>query len=238
MATILVRVDLKEAHLSECRIHAASVWKIDTNVNTVQSNIIITDFADATIEVGSIEVAQFIHLLIYNEKIRDVIETVTSKAILILGRFTEERKQILNSLKDALKQRGYVPILFDFEPSSNRDLTETIQLLANISKFVIADLTEAKSIPQELSHIIPFLPSVPVQPIILASERRYEMYEHWESFNSVLPSFSYKDEKHLIENLETNIIHSIESWNTQKDNISILKEKIKKLENRLAQKEN
>lgn len=236
MATILVRVNVKGANLSECRVHGASVWKIDTDAATIQSNLIITDFPDSTIEVGSIEVAQFIHLLLYNEKIRDVIDTVTSKAVLILGRFTEERKRILNSLRDALKKNGYVPILFDFAPSPARDLTETIQLLANMSRFVIADLTDAKSIPQELSHIIPFFPSVPVQPIILASERKYALYEHWEGFKSVLPDFSYNDEKHLIENLEANVIHPAEAWG-KRDDISALKNEIKKLEARLAEKE-
>ncbi len=236
MATILVRVNFRGTHLSDCRVHAASVWKIETDDKTIQSNIIITDFADSTIEVGSIELAQFIHLLLYNEKIRDVINTVTSKAVLILGRFTEERKQILNSLKDALKKHGYVPILFDFAPSPNRDLTETIQLLANMSKFVIADLTDAKSIPQELSHIIPFLPSVPIQPIILATQTKYAMYEHWKPYNSVLPAFSYNDEKHLIENLKTGIIRPVEVWDKTQDNVEALKDEIKELKRKLAEK--
>jgi hypothetical protein len=32
--------------------------------------------------------------MLNNEKIRDVIDTVTSKAVLILGRFTDERKAL------------------------------------------------------------------------------------------------------------------------------------------------
>ena len=41
------------------------------------------------VTVDNIEVAQFIYLLLHNGKIRDVIDTVTSKAVLILGRFTK-----------------------------------------------------------------------------------------------------------------------------------------------------
>jgi len=36
------------------------------------------------ITIDNIEVAQFIYLLLHNEKIRDVIDTITSKAVLIL----------------------------------------------------------------------------------------------------------------------------------------------------------
>jgi hypothetical protein len=79
-------------------------------------------------------------------------------------------------------------------------------------RFVIADLTGARRIPQELSHIIPNFPSVPVQPIILASQREYGMLEHWRQFRRVLPEYPYADSKQLLENFETAVIHPIENW--------------------------
>ena len=177
----LVSTDLAKANLVGCLVYGISAWDLCLKGST-QSDLVITPTDEPRITADNLEVAQFIYLLLNNEKIRDVIQTVTSRAVLILGRFTAERKLILDSLRNTLRRTGYVPILFDFPPSPRRDLTETIQLLANMAKFVIADLTEAKSIPQELSNIIPFLPSVPIQPIILASERIYSMYEHWKGF--------------------------------------------------------
>ena|SRR5450631_2723 len=77
-----------------------------------------------------IEVAQFIYLLLHNDKIREVIDTVTAKAVLILGRFTDERKAVLDALRDELRKRDCLPILFDFEKPRSRDTDETITLLA------------------------------------------------------------------------------------------------------------
>jgi hypothetical protein len=50
------------------------------------------------ITVDNIEVAQFIYLMLYNQKVRDVIDTITSKAVLILGRFAAQRKKVLDAM--------------------------------------------------------------------------------------------------------------------------------------------
>jgi hypothetical protein len=70
-----------------------------------------------------------VYLLVQNRKLRDVISALSSKSVLILGRFTEERKPILDALRDQLRARDMLPIVFDWEPSASRDLTETVQLL-------------------------------------------------------------------------------------------------------------
>ena len=150
--------------------------------------------------------AQFIYLLLNNPKIRDVIDTIAKKAVLILGRFTPERKAVLDALRDALRSQEYLPILFDFEKPSSRDITETISTLAHLSRFVIADITEAKSIPQELMTIVPNLPSVPVQPLILNSQHEYGMFEHFTRFPWVLPVYQYTDEASLLQSFQENVI--------------------------------
>ena len=97
-----------------------------------------------------IEVAQFVYLMLNNQKVRDVIDSITSKAVLILGRFTEGRKAVLDALRDELRKRDYLPILFDFAVPATRDITETVSLLARMARFIIADLTDPSSIPKEL----------------------------------------------------------------------------------------
>jgi hypothetical protein len=127
---------------------------------------------------------------------------MSRKAVLILGRFTPERKAVL----DALRSQGYLPILFDFDKPTSRDITETMSTLAHLARFVIADITDAKSIPQELMTIVPHLPSVPVQPLILDSQHEYGMFEHFTRYPWVLPIYRYTDEASLLQSLQEKII--------------------------------
>jgi uncharacterized protein YjbI with pentapeptide repeats len=205
----LLEVDADKANLRTCQVHGISVWDL-TGHPTQQTNLTITREQDATITVDNLEVAQFIYLLLNNEKLRHVIDTITSKVVLILGRFTPERKPILDAIRVELRRRNYLPVLFDFDKPSNRDITETVSTLAHMAKFVIADITDAKSIPQELMAIVPALPSVPVQPLLLASLREYGMFEHFKRYPWVLEPYLYEDQDGLLAALTEKVIEPAE----------------------------
>ena len=85
--------------------------------------------------------------------------------MLLLGRFTEGRIVVLERLRDELRKRGYLPIVFNFDKPETKDFTETVRLLAGLSKFVIADLSGPKSAPYELGAIVSQT-MIPFQPII------------------------------------------------------------------------
>ena len=185
-AASLVDTDLTDADLTSCRIYGVSAWRLKLE-GAKQQNLIITKPGEPEITVDNIEVAQFVDLLLHNEKVRDVIDTITSKIVLILGRFTPERKAVLDALREELRGRDYLPILFDFDKPASRDITETISLLARMARFVPADITDARSIPQELNIIVPDLPSVPVQPLLLKESGEYGMFEHYTRYPWVQP---------------------------------------------------
>ncbi len=170
----LTDVNFQRATLIGCAIYGISVWNVDLE-EAKQLDLVITRADETTITVDDLEVAQFIHLLLNNKKIRDVIDTITSKVVLILGRFTDERKVVLDALRNELRRWNYTPVLFDFEKPISRDFTETVRTLAHLSGFILADLTDPSSIPQELQAIVPDL-EVPVQPLLLEAKREYSMF--------------------------------------------------------------
>src|SRR5207245_5070842 len=133
---ILVETNFTSAILTNCRIYGIAAWDVKLQ-EARQLNLIITPDTQPTITVDSLEVAQFIHLLLNNKKIRDVIDTITSKVVLILGRFTPKRKLVLDAIREELRKQNYSPILFDFEKPSSRDFTETVITLAHLSLFII-----------------------------------------------------------------------------------------------------
>jgi uncharacterized protein YjbI with pentapeptide repeats len=207
----LTEADLTGADLTGCHIYGVSAWGLKLD-EAKQKNLVITSQDEPEITVDNIEVAQFIYLLLHNQKIRDVIDTITSKAVLILGRFTGERKVVLDAIREELRKRNYLPILFDFEVPATRDITETISLLAGMASFVVADVTDAKSIPQELAIIVPNLPSVPVQPLLLEGSDEYGMFEHFKRYPWVLRTYRYPSSEQLIADLGEYVISPAENY--------------------------
>jgi hypothetical protein len=66
-----------------------------------------------------------------------------------------------------------------------------VSLLARISRFIIADLTDPSSIPKELEAIGPSL-AVPVQPLLEGSARPYAMFKDYWKYEWVLPVYRYE----------------------------------------------
>jgi hypothetical protein len=207
--TELVETNLADAMLTDCRIYGISAWEVKLSEGTKQQGLIITPEAEPAVTVDNLEVAQFVYLLLHNEKIRDVIDTVTSKVMLILGRFTPERKAVLDALREELPNRHYVPILFDFDVPAGRDLTETVSLLARMSRFITADLTDPSSLSKELEAIVPHL-AVPVQPL-LEGDRPYGMFKGYWKYDWVLSVHRYEGLPSLLGTLAERVIAPAET---------------------------
>ena len=198
-------VDLTGAKIIDCNVYGTSAWNLELD-HTIQRNLVINNSLEGGITVDNLEVAQFIYMLTNNKKIRDLIDTITSKAVLILGRFTPERKVILDALRDNLRNKDYVSIIFDFEKPSSKNLTETISTLAHMARFIIADITDAKSIPQELQRIVPDNPSLPVRPLVLSSQYEYAMFKDFLDYPWVLMPYRYESLAELLDSLEEEVI--------------------------------
>jgi uncharacterized protein YjbI with pentapeptide repeats len=206
----LVGTNLEGANLTACRVFGVSAWDVRLE-GAIQKNLVITPESESPIQVDNLEVAQFIYLLLNNQKIRSVIDAITSKVVLILGRFTPDRKVVLDAIRDELRKRDYLPVLFDFEKPASKDLTGTISTLANMARFVIADLTDPSSVPHELATLVPGT-VVPVQTIILEGQREYAMFPDLKTrYHWVLEPHQYKSQELLIAHLGESVIAPAEA---------------------------
>jgi uncharacterized protein YjbI with pentapeptide repeats len=113
---VLVNTNFTGADLTGCRVHGVSAWGLRLE-GTKQQNLVVTPKNEPEITVDDIEVAQFIYLMLNNQKIRKVIDTITSKTVLILGRFTDERKAVLACSTSLFQPSGALPRLSPYSPA-------------------------------------------------------------------------------------------------------------------------
>lgn len=176
----LVGADLGGATLDGACIHGIAAWNLQGEPRSQKDLVITRSFApvfEQKVTVDDLDVAQFVYLIMNNRKIRNVIDTVGRRGVLILGRFADsERKDVLEAIRERLRELGFVPIMFDFDRSALRDLTETAVLLAGLSRFVIADVTQPKSVPLELQAAMPTF-AIPFVALIRRDEKPFAMIE-------------------------------------------------------------
>jgi len=213
----LIQAKVDNTVLSKSVVYGVNVWGLSGEFKE-QKELIITPENEPTITVDNIKVAQFIYLILNNGEIRDLLNTLTSKSVLILGRFADDkRKAVLDALRNKLREFNLLPIVFDFDRPVNRNITETVKTLAGISYFVIADVTSPKSSPLELQAIVPDY-QIPIVPIIQEGEFPFSMINDLRTQHTgLLDPLTYDSEETLIKVLKSAIIDpAIEKHNELK----------------------
>src|SRR5581483_2210398 len=84
----LVHANMTKATLNGCLIYGISAWDVLLD-GASQLDLVITDpySREPTIAVDDLEVAQFVYLLLNHQKLRSVLNAVTARGVLLLGRF-------------------------------------------------------------------------------------------------------------------------------------------------------
>ena len=204
---LLVKTHLEHAVLTGCRIYGISAWDVHLDGAT-QTGLVVTAGDTAKITVDDLEVAQFIYLLSRSQKLQKVINTLGSKGVLIIGRFTKDRLEVLHAIRDEVRKRhDLLPIMFEFAPEAKKTTIETLLTLAHMSRFVIADLTDARAVVQELTKIVDSLRSLPIKLIIHESAAMPSMSDSFLVAESVLkPVYPYPDRDALLKAIGPEII--------------------------------
>ncbi|MCW5634642.1 MAG: pentapeptide repeat-containing protein [Rubrivivax sp.] len=202
-----VEAQLDGAILDGAQVYGLGAWSL-VGTPASQSRLMIQAAPDALaarpdgpprITVDDLLAAQLLFVLLDNRNIASLLRTTATRTVLLLGRFTRPRIAALNTLRELLLAHNLVPMVFDFPPAPDRDLTETVVGLAHITSFVIVDLTDAKSVAQELSFIVPNLPSLPVVPLLREGKPLYGMFEHFLRYGWVHDVVAYRSLAHLRE---------------------------------------
>lgn len=222
--TQLSKTKFGGAQLVDCTLYGLSAWDLELDATTIQKDLKIF-YTPKTVRepqgrdtqhqfnAHDVRVAQFIYLLLDNARIHDVIDTTTAKVVLILGRFeSSDYKATLDAIWNELHRHGYAPMLFDFEKPHHMGLMETVMTLAGISRFIIADITSAHTVREELSAIVRNYPHKPVQPILRDTAEEYPTFPDLKSFSSLLPLHRYTDIEGLVKSLYDTVIEPAERW--------------------------
>ena len=199
--TSIIETIVEGANFDNSSVYGVSVWNLQGHTAS-ENNLVITKSDEPVITVSDLAVAQFIYFMLNNKNIRNVINSITSKGVLILGRFSDQkRKEVLDKLREKLVLFDLLPIVFDFDCPTDKDYTETIQTIAGMSMFVIADVTNPKSTPLELEATVKHfkIPYVPIIDISVDPNPFAMMSDLRKSFHWVLPTIKYDSIEKLID---------------------------------------
>ena len=203
----LVRTRLSATTMTGAMVYGVLVWDVETDDETKQTGLIITPDDRSTIMVDDLEVAQFIYLLVNRDKIRNVINTVTRKGVLLLGRFGDGGLVLLRALAAWLRMPengGYLPLMFDFPRPESKTYTEAVRTSASLARFVIVDLS-GPSVPQEITATVD-LYEIPFVPILEEKREDWSMFKDFLVKERVLKPVRFTDRNHLLQLLAREVI--------------------------------
>jgi Pentapeptide repeats (8 copies) len=196
--TQLARTNFSGATLSGCTIYGLSAWNLNVEYAIQEEDLRILyrvqqangKWDKGEFPVQDLEVAQFVFLLLDNTRFNNFFKAMTSKAVVIMGRFQPKaRKRIIDVLRRNLRKHGFLPVVFDFEPKG-RDLTETIKTLVGLCQFAIVDITNPRSSPLELDATVKDY-QVPFVPIIQEGEKPFSMFKDLQKYDWMLKTLTY-----------------------------------------------
>jgi len=203
---VLGEANLKNASLNGCSVHEMSAWDVELDGAT-QASLDISRLAEPTICVDGLDVARFLDMMIHKEQVRDVIDTITCKVVLILGSFKEERATVLDAIREGLRRHDLCPVSFDSERSLTPESIRTVSTLVHLVKFVVADVTDSTTALEGVTQVVRD-GTVPVKPLLCegSGDEPTGLNELRGSRGCLLATHRYGDAQGLLSSFEEQII--------------------------------
>jgi len=134
--------------------------------------------------------------------------SVTSSALASSVSGTVRPSALLEAIADKLRALDYLPIVFDFDRPTDRDLTETVKVLAGLSLFVVVDITNPRSVPLELQATVPDY-MVPFVTLVERGQPVFGMFDDLpRKCDWALPLLEYSSADTLLAAFENKVISS------------------------------
>jgi hypothetical protein len=201
----LVNPDLTGASLNNCLVYGFSAPELPT-AELRERNIIISNHADPTVTVDRLQVARAIFLRVNHNQRETAFK---NNLVPVLGSFHHNRRSILKIIRTALEQLQLIPVLFYFDKPVSRSFLDLLRYIASMALYMIADFTDAHSIPMEVQAVIPGL-KLPVQPILSEPEDEWSMFQDFRNCPWILQPFKYKNPEEAKESVLSRIINPVE----------------------------
>jgi hypothetical protein len=203
----LVGASFHVKEITETVVYGIAAWDLQTSDDMKQCKLVIERtyelYSDliqqgkVPMMVDDIELAQFVHYLSNHKKMRDALNVLNDRGVLLLGRFKDRGLDRLYSMRECFQAKGYMPMIFDFARPDNLSLTETVMTMAGLSKFVVVDLS-GSSVPAELQAILG-----QIKKPVLARGAPYALFPDLADQAKVLTVKG--DESDLLGGLEDNL---------------------------------
>lgn len=199
----LVEANFRVQEITETVVYGISAWDITTSDEMRQSKLVIektydlySDLIDqgkVPMMVDDIELAQFVYYLSNHKKMRDTLNILNDRGVLLLGGFRDGGLERLYSMREWFQDSGYMAMIFDFARPDNLSLTETVVTMAGLSKFIVVDLT-GPSVPAELQSIL-----AQIKKPVIAYGDAYALFPDLQDQTTVITIDA--DDSSLLDNL-------------------------------------
>jgi len=150
-----------------------------------------------------LEALPFVDAVLRNAALDEVVGTIDSNVVLILGQFTGGRRDLLTSFRELLRQRGYMPIALDFGVIPPDDVDAMVLRLSRLARFVIADISESPVLPYQVKNFIVNQRPVPLAVFLSEGTQLCDdaLFDGLKRFSHVLERQDYSNHDEACQKL-------------------------------------